>query len=277
MAFYTPSGRNPAFLSAAGRLFPLIFALLFAALSARYFWTEIDGRESSRSGATSDDRSAGNLVFNLKRVPIAPLMKPGAAYISRSLLECPAGPCVLEHRPEEWTPLEELDKYQQDDFAELIFKPGNPWHVGQDSGICAATFNCATFAVGDFIGLTPNDWLNPAPSSDGYPTPIAVILDSFFTPVHELSLIDAVHDRQFETDERLREGDVVSFERIDDRDDPTRRNFTHLGLVQKQDGVNRLLSKFGQGPVLLSDLNFAHRMFPGGQKIVVYRFVGMPE
>lgn len=192
--------------------------------------------------------------------------------VVRSILKCPAGDCLIEHYLRAPTDISRFSEYRQDDSGEVVFVTGNRWYAGQDAGSCAATFNCGTFAVGDYLGLTPADWLHPESSQDGFPTPVAVILDSFFDPVCEMSVTEALNPLLFEADSRLRDGDVLCFEKIPRDGDPSRRIMTHVARIQKKDGVNRLLSKFGEGPVVLSDIKFAHRMFPGGEVVKVYRF-----
>lgn len=252
--------------------------MLFVALAfTTVYWIRSTGHESENRSALLFPVTAESETFSLPAgAEISPVYFPNNAIVGRSVLSCPAGECVVEHRVQEWTPISSLSVYVQNDFAELVFEPGNPWYRGQDAGRCSATFNCATFAVAEHVHLTSNEWLGTTPTFDGYPTPIAIILDSYFTPICEWSIAQAIdnNDNEFETDERLRDGDVLAFESISPKSDRTRRIFTHLGLVKRQDELNRLLSKFGQGPILLSDLKFPDRMFPGAQKITIYRFRG---
>jgi hypothetical protein len=274
MAFYTPRRLIPAFLftSRSGRAF--LIGLIFVAIFAGVFWTSGRGQEFSTNLETVPDVPELESFSLSARVPISPKYYAHNVIVSRSVIDCPAGECVVEHRLQEWTRIDPLSTYVRDEYAELVFEPGNPWYRGQDAGRCSATFNCATFAVANYVHLTSNEWLSTTPTSDGYPTPIAIIIDSYFTPICEWSVAQAIDNKEFETDERLQNGDVLAFESSSSESDRTRRIFTHLGLVKRQDGLNRLLSKFGEGPILLSDLKFPDRMFPGAQKITIYRFRG---
>lgn len=203
---------------------------------------------------------------------IPPRIDANGVSVKRVLIPFPAGDCVVERFPLTCTTLESFLERRQDNFGEVVYQPANPWYVGQDEGYCTATFNCATFAVGDHVGLTIRDWTGTSPTAEGYPTPIAVILESHFQLVCEFDLLDATVESQFLHDDRLQDGDVVAFEFAQADEDPLHRRFSHLGRVQQKDGANRLLSKFGQGPVALTDLGFASRLFPGGEVLRIYRY-----
>ncbi len=99
-----------------------------------------------------------------------------------------------------------------------------------------------------------------------------MVIDSYYDLVCEFTVEQAVEDGGlFERDTRLQDDDLVGFELIPTAPDPRRRQFTHVGRVRKRDGVNRLLSKFGQGPVALTNIRFPHRMYPGAETFRVYR------
>ncbi|MEQ9408548.1 MAG: hypothetical protein RIK87_12510 [Fuerstiella sp.] len=192
--------------------------------------------------------------------------------IGRTRCDFPAGPCIVLHYPEVPTKIDAFDILRGDDFGEVVFKPGNVWYAGQEDGYCSSTFNCCTFAVCDYVGLTTADWIATDPMADGFPTPIAVIIDSYADLICEYSIREAIDLQEFLKDGRLRDNDVVCFERASAESDPLRRRFTHVGRVQHHNGVNRLLSKFGQGPIARTNLRFPYRMYPGADLIRVYRF-----
>lgn len=215
--------------------------------------------------------SQANRPESPQNTELAPRIGADGRRIGRDLWKFPAGDCIVEHYPNDRTPIADFAKLRQQDFGEVMFHPQDCWYAGQDEGYCAATFNCGTFAVHDFVNLSPQDWVSTTPTFDGHATPIAVIIDSFCQRVRTFSLTDAIENGAFEADETLRDGDVVAFEKTPTSPDKTRREFTHLGLVKKVDGVNRLLSKFGQGPIAQSNLNFPHRLYPGAEVVNVYR------
>lgn len=258
------------------------FAILLLALGSTA--TVVAGLQywSMRSVPTSADppestpkQPGGALsgkISTVDRVAISPLSIARGSAIARSLVKCPAGECVIRHVPLPPVDISAFAAFRQNDFGRIVFEPDNPWYAGQNTGKCAATFNCGTFAVSDFVEFTPNDWLETAPTFDGFPTPIAVVIDSYFEPVCEFAMSAALQNETYETDKRLRDGDIVGFELRPREADRTRRMFKHVGRVKRSEGVNRLLSKFGQGPIVLSDLRFADRMFPGADLVTVYRF-----
>jgi hypothetical protein len=219
----------------------------------------------------SPPNSQANRPESPQKTRLAPRIGADGRRIGRDLWKFPAGECIVEHYPNDRTPTAGFAELRQEDFGEVAFHPKDCWYVGQDEGYCAATFNCGTFAVHDFVDLSPEDWVSMTPTFDGHATPIAVIIDSYCQRVRTFSLTEAIVNGAFEADGTLRDGDVVAFERTLTSPDKTRRVFTHLGLVKKVDGVNRLLSKFGRGPVALSNLNFPHRMYPGAEVVNVYR------
>lgn len=212
---------------------------------------------------------------DVRRQPVHELRPVPGIYgnlVRRTIRRFPAGDCVIEHYPDFHTSMDEFSFHREGDFGEIVFEPDNPWYAGQDSGSCSSRFNCCTFGVCDYIGLTPQDWVGTCPTVDGFPTPIAVIVDSHFDLVCEFSHREAMGRRTFEKDTRLQDGDVICFERFARGVDSLRREFTHVGRVKKKDGVNRMLSKFGQGPIAVTDLRFPDRMYPGAETVRVYRF-----
>lgn len=209
---------------------------------------------------------------------LAPETDETGILIQRSLVVCPAGDCVIRHYPPALSQIDHFADFRQSDFGEIVWQPDNRWYSGQDRGVCVSTFNCGTFAVGDLIPLTPSDWLGTDPTTDGRPTPLAVILDSFFDVIRELTVADAMSESEFKQDRQLRDGDVVTFEVESNETRPIFRRFTHAGRLQSRDGVNRLLSKFGGfGPVALTNLRFPQRMFPGADVVRVYRYRNAPN
>ncbi len=192
--------------------------------------------------------------------------------VTRSILRCPRGECLIEHYSDPETTISDFRSLQNGDFVEFMFDRDSPWFAGQDQGRCSSNFNCCAFAVGDLVGLTPSDWLGTEPTSDSYASPMAVILDSYFSLVAEFTADVSVGEEGYESASGLCDLDVVCFERPASDGNLQHRIFNHAGQVRKSNGVNRLLCKFGQGPILLTDLRFPGRIFPGATMIRVYRF-----
>tara|TARA_B100000029_G_scaffold494573_1_gene558482 strand:+ start:961 stop:1746 length:786 start_codon:yes stop_codon:yes gene_type:complete len=170
----------------------------------------------------------------------------------RSMLNCPAGNCVLFHFSSDDTgtivsmgaPVDHVS------FRELFSKKttniSDSWLNGQEN---LETFNCHTYATGPAVGLTVRDWTHgDAHPLTGFSNPMGVILSSYF---EQLGNETANHDglRRIEMDDSLRTDDIICFV---DQGETTR--FVHSGRIRKQDGRNWIVSKFGSRPLLLSRL-----------------------
>ena len=210
------------------------------------------------------------------RTQIAGYMRSDGVYAKRVLLELPVGVCVVEQHPDSEISIVDFSAYREDDFAEIVFEKDNPWYSGQDVDRCSSSFNCCTFAVSRFLPLSTKDWVGTAPTFDGFFSPIAVIMDSYFQPVREFPMHSLTSIGDYETAVDLHDDDIVTFEYRSTEQGDLRRVFTHVGRVRRHNGVNRMLSKFGQGPIALSNLQFPLRMFPGTEVIKVYRYKFQP-
>lgn len=120
---------------------------------------------------------------------------------------------------------------------------GNPWcrnGTKPDSG-----FNCHAHAVGDLIGLTPDDWLDGGVSKlTGNTNPMQVVLDNFFREV-------ASND--------LREGDVVSLV----KNGPDGVEYIHSGRIVNENGRVMIASKLGEGPLVVALLSVYEKEYEG--------------
>ncbi len=100
------------------------------------------------------------------------------------------------------------------------------------------------------MGLTPDDWIAPIANGDTYFTvPMQVILDSYFDritvykrPIHDWSVI--------ERDGRLQPQDVIC---CVDTTTPLIA-FVHAGRICKKGDKNWVLSKFGAGPIIKTNI-----------------------
>ena len=90
----------------------------------------------------------------------------------RSILLCPAGECVILHFPPAWTNKTGVDCYTESVPADLRREiavcrdAAAPWCRAGWRDVAGSTFNCCTCAVGDVMGLTPVDWIEPNASGD---------------------------------------------------------------------------------------------------------------
>lgn len=188
--------------------------------------------------------------------PLAHGPDPDGEMCRRSALLCPAGECVLMHyHPGTLSPIRDpACALRPGEYAQLVHDANSPWFFGAQHGVCLDTFNCCTFAVGDYIGLTVDDWVGVW-ATGKHANPMQVILDSYFECLWSAPAAEAL--ARFESDATLREGDVVCIF------DSSSGQVTHAGRVDQRDGKNRLLSKFGTGPILNTDLRFPRRFFSG--------------
>jgi hypothetical protein len=183
--------------------------------------------------------------------------------VCRTVLELPAGDCLLKHFDKTFEPTHDIRQLLRDDFAQPYFE-NSAWYEGYPAK-SRRTFNCCTFAVAPFIGLTPDDFLDNHPTQ-GYPNPMQVVLDSYFERIRAYSPSAAL--AEFPHDAELRQDDVVCTVKTSGI-----LGFRHAARVHVGNDQNLLLSKFGQGPILLADLPFTLRCFPGDE-VWVYRYRG---
>ncbi|MFK7738547.1 MAG: hypothetical protein AB8B50_21155 [Pirellulaceae bacterium] len=141
---------------------------------------------------------------------------------------------------------------------------------------CATSFNCCTYAVGEDLGLSPFDWVQPiATASTLMINPMQTILDSYYKIVieHRLhsSKISEVCNSIADTDDLI-DDDVVCFT----REAESSVRFLHAGRVKKKGSRNWLISKMGAGPIVLTTIELAaeHYGLDTSDSLQVYRFSG---
>ena len=123
--------------------------------------------------------------------------------------------------------------------------------------------NCHTVAIGAFLGLTGDEWLE---GSRGRITlmnnPAQDLLDQFFTSIHQDASLDTVLAT-------AQPDDVIVFRHRDSAE------LIHSGRIRWVDGQCLLLSKFGEHPVAVVPLEAAAATY-GGQydALDVYRWAG---
>lgn len=192
----------------------------------------------------------------------------------RSVLTCAAGDCIVLHYPplpvakDNLRNMLELDPDTPADEVELCEESWEEWYAPSPLGVTLNTFNCCTFAVADVVGLTRNDWVRPSATGDTYYTvPMQVILESYFHPVRTYHG-PVIPWGIVEEDDQLREDDVLCYTRTD----LPAIQFAHVGKIVKVDGRNRLLSKYGSGPIVRTSLELLGNVLVGEfDEIQVYR------
>jgi len=197
----------------------------------------------------------------------------------RSILTCPTGDCIILHYPPAAVKPNDLSQFlagdpdTPDDDGELYSDPSGRWCQAGESYTALNSFNCCTFAVGDVVGLTPDDWISPTRNGDTYFTlPMQVILDSYFEriQVYKYPIADwAV----LESDPQLRAGDVICLMNV--RSDWLA--YAHAGRICKKNGKNWVISKFGAGPIVKTTLEAIGREYAHiSNEIRIYRAKGEP-
>lgn len=194
--------------------------------------------------------------------------------VPRTVLECPAGDCILVHFPirKDYVPdgMTDLLAGQAgttEDDGELF--ESARWTGGPPGRLCQ--FNCCAFAVGDWIGLGPTDWLCGEVSglTDGS-NPMHVMLKSFFRQIAEFPPPFATSGIEaFATDSRLQDEDVVCL--VGSRGP----DFPHAMRVKRRKGRNWVLGKFGEDPILWTPLETVGGAYEGQfDQVQVFRFQG---
>jgi len=194
--------------------------------------------------------------------------------VPRSVLECPAGPCILLHfelrndyRADPMTDLLEGRPETDQDDGEIVSAAGTSWQVAQPAEL--AQFNCCAYAVGDTIGLGVGDWLcgEVNPLTDGS-NPMQVVLESYFEQVAEFPppfSTDAI--RSFESSRDIRDGDVVCLVGSRGPDYP------HAMRVRGRDGHHWVEGKFGEDPILWTPLETVGGAYEGQfDQVRVFRY-----
>lgn len=185
--------------------------------------------------------------------------------VKQTVLKTPSGPILLQHYP---THFSKIPKFEvlPDEVAEPYFDANNPWCEGFNDGNVLATFNCAAFAVGFDIDLSPGDMLDAAPLY-GYPNAVEVVFREYYQQVATVWRHGSkVHPSLEEA--KIRVGDVVCF--LNDQNGT--RHYAHLARVHSLDGEAMFLSKMGRrGPILSTNLNFLLRHYSKTNKLLFYR------
>ncbi len=203
----------------------------------------------------------------LPETKLGPAVTSDGIAIQQSYLTCPKGRIIVDHFPVDYAQFGGMVDARVGEFKEHYSVDGELWYQGSDKGYVLTTFNCFTFAIAPFIGLTPNDRLEAA-ITPGFGNPLEIAFDSFFVKVATFDLSSSFRSEQFDKDTSLRNGDVFCL--VNKHYGEVR--YVHAGRIKKIDGVNRLISKFGRmGPILLTDWRYVFRHYKGNE-IRVFRF-----
>ena len=111
-------------------------------------------------------------------------------------------------------------------------------------------FNCHALAIGSSVGLTPNDWLEgKASPATLHINPVELLLDNYFETVSE----------------RLVDNDVFLLK------DAESNHFVHSGFVRWIDSRLVAVSKFGEGPILMTSLELIATVFRNNFNVIEWR------
>ncbi len=129
-------------------------------------------------------------------------------------------------------------------------QPDWNWCHGPESN-----FNCHAFAIGSSVGLTPNDWVEGMASPlTLHANPADLLLRSFFIPT---TTIDRTDRSGYESGKESIDNDVFVIH------DSRFNHLRHSGFIKWVDGQPMAVSKFGEGPILITTLKLLWSFFDG--------------
>jgi hypothetical protein len=129
-------------------------------------------------------------------------------------------------------------------------------------------FNCAAFALGEKVGLTPNDWIEGEPTDISEDTnPAEILLKAYFKPI---KIVDATLNAvaPLASDPQIWHDDVVSYTLHRPKWGIVHR---HMGKIKIVDNENWLISKFAQSRIVVLPLTEVLQIFPDVEKVRIYR------
>jgi hypothetical protein len=198
----------------------------------------------------------------------------------RFAMMLPAGPCVVLRRPPVANNLVDIaeilagDPEDPEDDGEVHREATDSYwrRMTPSHETSLSTFNCCTYAVGDVVRLSVNDWLEPkADSNTFFKVPIEIVLDSYFRMV--TTRPSPIDWNTLQRDKTLLDGDVVCF--VNQQGQP---NFIHVGRILKQDARNWMVSKLGNGPVVRATLQSTANAYLGEfTDVRIYRKNGVVQ
>ena len=197
-------------------------------------------------GGPQSDAAASNEA----RVALDPI-RIGSGVLGRSAMSLDDEECIVVRVPLKFidfqhvneqlagdpsTPDDDLLFYQEDDDSQ--------WYVPPDNLSEYSAFNCAAYALGDSIGLSRWDWLEPSPVGwTDDKCPAQAVLNQYFELVAPYPVSEIDWD-ELESSASIRNDDVIAFSDAEQQD-----KHIHFGKIKKQGGSNTLVSKLGLGPI----------------------------
>ena len=201
---------------------------------------------------------------------LAPIPTP-IGISGRRLFRFRGGECIVLRPQIELLSEEEQQRYRgTDEETELVRQvllPGSRWHVEPNRPEELSTFNCATFAIGDVIGLSRADFLDPrAVSFTNMQNPAHVLLEEYFYCLATYPLAE-IKWHELDKLESLSDNDVIVF-----ATHGLSREYVHLGRIAKWQGRNRMISKMGRGPIVRGTIQRTAQVYEGRfDEIQIYR------
>ncbi|MEM6473746.1 MAG: hypothetical protein AAF802_29575 [Planctomycetota bacterium] len=108
-------------------------------------------------------------------------------------------------------------------------------------------FNCHSMAIGSQVGLQPSDWLEGCQSKTTLrKNPASILLDRFFRQLDPRPPSRSIQDDDV----------CVCYDSFND-------HYVHSALIKRIGDRPFAISKFGEGPILITTLEFIHRFFAG--------------
>lgn len=212
------------------------------------------------------------IAGNHRKYPIVESMAPVPTPIGisgRTMFRFRDGECIVIRPPVAFVSEEEQRRYRgTDEETELVrhaLPPGSRWRTNPNHPEEQSSFNCATFAIGEVVGLSRLDFLEPrAVSYTNMQNPAHVLLQEFFScvgtyPVAEVNQLDEL--------ESINDNDVVVF-----ASHGIETEYIHLGKIAKANGSNWMVSKMGRGPIVRGTIQRTAQTYEGRfDEIRIYR------
>ncbi|QDT11978.1 hypothetical protein [Planctomycetes bacterium K23_9] len=201
---------------------------------------------------------------------LAPIPTP-IGISGRKLFRLRNGECIVIRPPIEFVSTEEQQRYSgTDEETELVpqvLPLDSPWRTDPSRPEDQTTFNCATFAIGDVIGLSRADFLEPrAVGFTNGQNPAHILLQEFYDRLATYPVAD-VDWSELDKLESLIDDDVVVF-----ANHGSDEAYIHLGKISKSNGRNRMISKMGRGPIVRGTIERTVQVYEGRfDEIQIYR------
>ncbi|MBX7144523.1 MAG: hypothetical protein K1X79_08750 [Oligoflexia bacterium] len=141
-----------------------------------------------------------------------------------------------------------------DKHGEVLDPLTSPWADPSKQ----AFFNCHAFALGETLGLTPNDSVNGARvNSLGYENPVGLLLPKFFDLKCSFEG-ETLNAPAFTHHASLSSGDRIF---LVNSDGPSIEHL-HSGRLVKRNGENWVVSKLGEDPLVVTPIDTLLLVYP---------------